>query len=93
VDATCLERSQRELFHGVARRAHAPFRIVSCVAPLATLRERVSRRSAARADASEANLAVLDLQLATLQALGADEMRHTTVVETHRDAVPLEALP
>jgi aminoglycoside phosphotransferase family enzyme/predicted kinase len=93
VDATCLERSQRDLFHGVARRAHAPFRIVSCVAPLATLRSRVARRSAARADASEANLAILDLQLATMQKLGADEMRHATVIETQHDATPLEAMP
>jgi len=93
VDATCLERSQRDLFHGVALRAHAPFRIVSCTAPLATLRSRVARRAGLRADASEANLAILDLQLASRQELGADEMRHTTVIETQHDAAKMEAMP
>ena len=92
VDATCLERSQRDLLESVAERAHAPLRIVSCAAPIATLRERVRRRAAAGADASDAGLAVLDLQLATRQRLGRDEHAHTLVLETGRDSAWKAAL-
>ena len=86
VDATCLERSQRDLFAGVALRAHAPFRIASCAAPIAVLRARVARRKDVARDASEAGLAVLDLQLAGQQPLGADEHLHTVVLETSDEA-------
>jgi uncharacterized protein len=86
IDATCLERSQRDLFEGVAARARVPLRVVSCAAPLATLRSRVRARTAHRADASDASLAVLDLQLATRQPLGADEHAHAVVLDTTDDA-------
>lgn len=92
VDATCLERSQRDLLESVAARALAPFRIVSCAAPIATLRERVSRRAVAGADASDAGLAVLDLQLATRQSLGREEHAHTLVIETRDDSAWQAAL-
>jgi len=82
VDATCLERSQLALFEGVALRARVPFRIVSCGAPLAVMRERVRLRARAGRDASEAGLAVLRLQLASQQRLGADEMGHVLVLDT-----------
>lgn len=85
VDATCLERAQRDLFAGVAMRAHAPFRIASCAAPIALLRARVGRRQTLGHDASEAGLAVLDLQLAGQQPLGADEHLHAAILETAND--------
>ena len=86
IDATCLERAQRDLFAGVALRAHAPLRIVSCAAPLAILRARVARRNEVGDDASEAGLAVLDLQLAAQQPLGADEHLHAAILETTDEA-------
>jgi aminoglycoside phosphotransferase family enzyme/predicted kinase len=86
IDAACLERAQRDLFAGVAMRAHAPFRIASCAAPIAVLRARVARRESVARDASEAGLAVLDLQLAGQQPLGADEHLHAVILETSHDA-------
>jgi aminoglycoside phosphotransferase family enzyme/predicted kinase len=91
VDAACLERSQRDLFAAVALRTGVPLRVVSCAAPLATLRARIAHRAAQGHDASEAGLAVLDLQLAAQQPLGADEMEHVTVLDTTRWPATAEA--
>jgi predicted kinase len=68
-----------------------PLRVVSCAAPLATLRARIAHRAAQGHDASEAGLAVLDLQLAAQQPLGADEMEHVTVLDTTRWPATAEA--
>jgi aminoglycoside phosphotransferase family enzyme/predicted kinase len=87
VDATFLSRWQRDLFHDLAMELGTPFAIVDFVAPESTLRERVARRAATGADASDADLAVLDHQLRTREPLAREELGW--VVEFDAE-VPLE---
>ncbi len=85
VDAACLQRDQRELLCRVAGEQGLPFAIVSCEAALPVLRERVARREQQGADASDADLAILERQRRTLQPLGADEMVHVIRIATAVD--------
>ena len=73
VDGAFLHRWQRDMLRDVARRSAARFVMLDLVAPEAVLRARVSRRSAQGRDASEADVAVLEHQLATHDPLGDDE--------------------
>ena len=82
VDATCLERWQRDMLRAVAREMGVPFHLVSCEAPLGVLRERVARRAAEGTDASQAGLSVLEAQLARQRPLDADELGGITVLDT-----------
>lgn len=78
VDAACLARWQRDLFRDLAQRRAVPFRILDMQADPATLRERVRLRTVQGSDASEADLRVLEHQLATAQPLDADELAAAT---------------
>ena len=82
VDATCLHRWQRTLFRQCAEETHAEYRILHCTAPETVLRARIEAR---RDDASEANLAVLDRQLETVEPLDEDEQDLTVPVSTDSD--------
>ena len=82
VDGTFLARWQRDLLRDIARELHVPFAIVAFDAPGDMLRARVEQRAAAAADASDANLAVLAHQLATREALQADERSRTVTIAT-----------
>ncbi|MDD4929234.1 MAG: AAA family ATPase [Gallionella sp.] len=77
VDAAFLERWQRDLFRDLAQRLGAGFGILDIQADPATLRERVRRRQAEGGDASDADLRVLEHQLATTRSLDADELAVT----------------
>jgi predicted kinase len=80
VDATFMRRSQRELFASLAGRLRIRLEVVVCEAPLEVLRERIRRRHTAAADASEANLAVLEWQLANQQPIETSERLHVVRV-------------
>ncbi len=82
VDATCLARWQRDLFRRLAAELAVPFVIVSFTASVATLRERLARRSRTGGGASEADVAVLEHQLATQQPLAADELPDVVTWDT-----------
>ena len=60
VDAAFLRREERAQFAALARSLRVPFAIVDCRAALQLLRARVVARQATAADASEADLAVLE---------------------------------
>lgn len=64
VDAAFLERAQREVFARLADTLDVPFWIIDFAADETLLRERVSRRNEAGLDASEADIPVLEHQLA-----------------------------
>lgn len=82
VDAAFLKREQRDLFRDLAGRLAVPFRILDVKADPDTLRERVRLRQAKGADASEADLRVLEHQLATALPLDEDELYLTTQMRT-----------
>ncbi|MBK9606422.1 MAG: AAA family ATPase [Betaproteobacteria bacterium] len=82
VDATFLQRRQRELFRQLARQRGVPFAIVSFIAAEAELRARIAARQSQGDGASEADLAVLEHQLVTAEALAPDELPHEIRFET-----------
>lgn len=77
VDAAFLQRRQRELLREVAGTCAVPFLIMSVTAPKEILCDRIRHRNAAGGDPSEADIAVLDHQLATMEPLAADERAST----------------
>jgi aminoglycoside phosphotransferase family enzyme/predicted kinase len=76
VDGAFLERWQRERFRLLAAELGVPFVILSMAAPAQTLRDRVTQRFRAGADASEADVAILEHQQRLREPLGDDETPH-----------------
>ena len=91
VDAAFLRASQRDDFRRLAQQRRLPFTILHCRAPTAVLRERVRARSGRGDDASEADVSVLERQLATAEPLTAAESTCTVTVDT-ASALDVEAL-
>ncbi len=81
VDATFLHAADRARFHALAQHLALPFHILHCEAPEAVLRARIVARRAQGQDASEADLAVLEAQLAQVLPLLDSERAHTFVVD------------
>lgn len=84
VDATFSKRSLRAPFQRLAQRIDVPVQVIQCEAPPAVLRERILQRQRAAADASEANLAVLDLQLREYEPITAAESLAVAKIDTSR---------
>ncbi|MEE4299353.1 MAG: AAA family ATPase [Pseudomonadales bacterium] len=72
VDATFLDASLRGRFAGLAALPGVRGALLECSAQPATLRARIEARAAAGEDASDADLAVLEMQLARSDAPGAE---------------------
>lgn len=85
VDATFLKRAQRDAFRALAGSVGVPFTILACEAPEAQLRERLALRNRARTDPSEADAAVLALQMAEREPLGAEEAAQAVILDTTRE--------
>jgi predicted kinase len=68
------------LFSSLASRLGVPMKLVVCEAPREVLEERIRQRHTAGSDASEANLAVLDWQLANQQPIEPAERLHAVRV-------------
>lgn len=77
IDATFLHAGSRARFRALAEELGARFLILSCEAPTDVLRARVKARQAANNDASDADMNVLDAQLASLTPLTAEELADT----------------
>jgi len=75
VDATFLERWERDLFRAIAKRHKVPFKILYLEVEHATLRKRIAIRATESNDASEANIQVLQHQIETVQPLDDDELK------------------
>jgi uncharacterized protein len=73
LDATFLARRHRDEARALAQQLGVGFVIVDFQARIQTLRQRVAARARQGGDASEADLAVLEAQLAQAEPLGADE--------------------
>lgn len=87
VDATFLQRSQRDDFRGLARELDVPFVILDFQAPEEVLAARIRGRQRGT-DASEADVAVLTRQLATHEPLAADEIDACIAIDTTADPDP-----
>lgn len=86
VDATFLERRQRDALRALAESRETPFVILALRAPPETLRARIAERSDRGRDASEATGEVLDRQLAHLEPLGTDELPVVFALDTTDNA-------
>lgn len=84
VDATFLKKTQRDMFRRYAVARGSPFVILDIVADEATMRARIRQRLAAQRDASEADLAVLEHQLATQEPLQPDELSYRAEIDSTR---------
>ncbi len=91
VDAAFLRRSQRERFRRLAGERAVPFAIAACQAAEPELRARVARRQHDAREVSEADLAVLDLQLRTAEGLGDDETPAAIPIDTSKDSAAAQA--
>ena len=91
VDAAFLVRADRDAFRGLARELSTPFGIAACDAPEPVLRERITARRRAGADASEATLDVLGRQLAAAEPLSAAERTFAVAIDTRRGPERLRA--
>ena len=80
-DATFLASPQRSRFFSLAKRLGVPVAIADCAAALSVLQARITARARRGTDASEADLAVLDGQIATQQPLSCDELAHVIPAE------------
>ncbi|MEA3640293.1 MAG: AAA family ATPase [Lamprobacter sp.] len=91
VDATFLQYQQRAAFRVLAQRLNCPFRILVMQAPMHLLRERINARSHEGADASDADIDVLSLQIASREPL--TDAEHQQAVFLNSEApMQIEAL-
>ena len=86
VDATFIRRAERDRFWRLADALGIPFRIVHCETDTDTLRQRIRSRQREGRDASEAGLAVLDMQLAQQEPLSRDEQQRSFSLNTATEA-------
>lgn len=84
VDATFLKAFRRAPFLALAAEKGCPCAILDLTAPEPVLRERVKAREVKGVDASEADVAVLEAQLASLEPLAEAERELAVKVDTHR---------
>lgn len=73
VDAAMLKRAEREALRALALKLDVRGECLWCEAPPATLRARIARRQALAADASDATLAVLEMQRGFVEEPAAGE--------------------
>ena len=86
VDATFLKRRHRDMFRQLAASERVPFSIVDFSAREEVLRERVAVRLRQGQDASDADLGVLEHQLATHEPLQAEELVSVFAYDASRPA-------
>jgi uncharacterized protein len=93
VDATFLRRNDRERFERLAHRRRARFVMLVLHAPAEVLRSRIEQRQRAGSDASDADVAVLQQQIASHE-MPADEQNpaHITLDATQGPAALVEAI-
>lgn len=82
IDATFLKQAQRARFGALAKELGCPLVILDLQAPEELLRRWIRERAARGEDPSEADEAVLDLQLRTREPLTATERVRAVVVDT-----------
>lgn len=76
IDATFLKHRERQLFQELAQSERAEFAILDCNADQQVLRRRITARLAKNNDASDADLEVLDSQIATQEPLTDSELKY-----------------
>ena len=89
VDATFLHSDVRAVFRTLAVKLSVPFVIIDCVAPPEELRRRLIQREHLARDASEADVLILEKQLANAEALSHEEQAYRLEVDLADDTALL----
>jgi len=92
VDAAFLKRAQRDPFRHAAAISESPYLLIDFPADPSVLRERIEKRLAAGADASEANLDVLQMQIDTEEPLDPEEMQASVAWDSRNPSALAEIL-
>ena len=82
VDATFLQREQRDEFRRLGQQLKAPCTLLHFEADPQALQQRIAARSAEGKDPSEADNTVLQAQLANYRPLAADETADTITIDS-----------
>jgi predicted kinase len=91
LDATFLQRRERQRFHGLAVRLGVRFVLLDCRCPLELAERRILQRQAIGADPSDADFAVLQRQLASREPLAQEERASVLAIAMGSDEQgPLE---
>ncbi len=90
-DATFLQREKRAPFQALAKELGVPYVIVDCDAPVEVLQQRIVARQDDAANVSDADLQVLEKQLAAREPLTEQEHPFSIAVRPDRP-LPREAL-
>jgi uncharacterized protein len=85
IDAACLQYKQRSLFEQLAKRKNIPFLILEISASTSVLRQRIKKRTTG---VSDADLSVLEYQLANREALLNKERPYVITINTN-DSIAL----
>jgi hypothetical protein len=88
VDAAFLKYDERGAFRALAAALGVPFLTLAFDAPHAALQDRVTRRLKAGRDASEADSAVLERQIAFQEGIALDEEPATLHIDTRAAITP-----
>jgi aminoglycoside phosphotransferase family enzyme/predicted kinase len=88
VDAAFLRQAERASFAALADELTVPYTIADCRAPGDVLRARIAHRQAGAADASEADVAVLERLRSADEPLDAAEQERAIVVEAGGPQAP-----
>jgi len=83
IDATYLKLAQRQSAAQIAEAIGSPFLIIDCAAPKAVIEGWLAQRRAQNQDPSDATMEVIEMQLASREALTADEILRSRHVETN----------
>jgi uncharacterized protein len=86
VDATFLHSKARATFRSLAVKLRVPFVIIDCMAAPEILRQRLVERERLARDASEADLYIMEKQLATAEALSHEEQAYRFEVKSTDEA-------
>jgi predicted kinase len=92
VDANYGKRQQRAALAGLCTRLSVPLYVVECAAPAPLLRQRIATRASVANDASEADLSVLEAQLAQWQPIAGDEQLTVIAANTASTDVEVKVL-
>jgi predicted kinase len=92
VDANFGLRSQRDAVAQLCSLLEVPLMVVHCEAPMPLLRQRIQSRLGSGSDPSEADVAVLEAQLAQRAPISADELLTVIAADTSRADVVAHVL-
>ena len=84
VDATFLHRKTREEFIALAGEHGIPALIADCVASQSCIRERLRQRTREKKDASEADIDIMQKQLADAQAFDSSEQPYVVSIDSEK---------